>query len=846
VKKTLLGLTVLLLAVGLAYGKVINSFDEAPDSTYWQVYMNEHASTDSAYINLSIVSSPVYEGAGAMKLEYSAHDMESWGGFTKIEHWNPDSNACYDFTGYDSISFWYYNAVPQSLPGRVHLRFNLHDVSNSVNGVKTYNVLECEYYYSFHYILDNTPGWHEIKIPLVSNDSWDGNGFNLTGWSGITGNAKLDLDKIKGFSVEFSISGLSTKGTRSYGTIILDHLTLKGIKKVDLVFFNGMAIPGSVSLYGGWGGGGYEIAEGMGATPGTNAIRWNTPPNTWAVWDGLVWSFSEPKNMAPAWPIDSLNFKIKADAGLGLLKIVLSDDDSDGSGGPDLEYEAFYMLEENQVGYDGNWKTVKIALKDFDRNGGAWNGSAMQYDQLMDSTRLRNLKILIGSTNGVGKVVYLDDIWTGNPAFDWTPPEQVTGVNAIKSPQFYNLVIWQDVAGEVGESYNVYASRKPITDVKAEGVELIASKVMEETQNAIHFIYYPLENNDITYYYAVECVDASGNVGPAGFSGAITNVAKGIPTIALGSPANFAVDGDFTEWWNSGIKPWVLKPETDFVPVGTITDSTDLMAYVYLAIDDDYLYVAADVTDNVYYFGEGNWWDQDAFEFFIGLYNSKGSKHTGNRRGAEPDYKLQFHQNGIVNEYIGRTIWKVTDADYHLENFGGADYVIEARIPLDSIKGPDDVRFHPARGMRIPIELYFHDNDGSGWQGNLAWSPFNTDHAWQTPTEWGYTWIGDTMDVIGIKNYADSQMPKSYRLEQNFPNPFNPTTRIVYTIPHSGHVNITVFNMLGQKVAELVNLNQAAGQYSVTWDASGVPSGVYFYQIQSGVFSQTKKMLLIK
>ncbi len=845
-KKQLLMITVLVLAVGISYGQVINTFDAEPDTTYWGMFINDNASTDSGFVLDSIVADPVYEGVGAMRLDYSAHNMESWGGFSKIEHWHPDSNATYDFTGYDSISFWYYNAVPQSAAGKVHLRFNLHDVSDSENGNKTYDINQCEYYYSFLYILDNAPGWNEIKMPLVGNDSWDGNGFNLTGWAGVTGNALLDKDKIKGFSVEFSIGG-GGDGDRSYGTIILDHLTLKGVAKIDLVFFNGMNIPGSVGLWSGWGGGSYEIAEGVGAVEGTNALLWNTPPNDWAVWDGLVWSFAEPKNMAPSWHSDSLTFKIKADAGLDSLKLVISDDDMDGDG-TDLEYEAFYMLHEGEVGYDGTWKTVTLALEDFDRNGGGWNAttSSMQYGTLMDSSRFKNFKILIGSINAVGKVVYLDDIWTGTPVFDWVGTEEVQGVDAVQSAEFYNLVIWQDNVGESGESYNVYASRQPITDVIDPNVEMIVKGVLEGTQNAIHYIYYPLEDNEMTYYYAVVCIDASGNDGPAGVSGAIVNTAKGIPTISLDVPAGFAVDGVFTEWWDSDIKPWVLKPEIDNVAVGTINDSLDLMATVYLAIDDDYLYVAADVIDDVYNFGAGEWWNQDAFEFFIGLYNSSGSKHTSNKRGSEPDYKLQFHENGIINEYVGNTIWTVDDDNYHLENFSGVDYVIEAKIPLDSIAGPDDDRFHPVRGMRIPIELYFHDNDGA-WDGNLAWSPFNTDLAWQSPTQWSYTWIGDTMDVVGTSiDITDSRIIKSYRLEQNYPNPFNPTTRIEYTIPHGGQVSLQIFNMLGQKVADLVNEYQRSGKYNIVWNASDVPSGVYFYRIQSGVFNQTKKMLLVK
>jgi len=141
---------------------------------------------------------------------------------------------------------------------------------------------------------------------------------------------------------------------------------------------------------------------------------------------------------------------------------------------------------------------------------------------------------------------------------------------------------------------------------------------------------------------------------------------------------------------------------------------------------------------------------------------------------------------------------------------------------------------HPLRGMRIPIEFYFHDNDNGAWEGNLAWSPFNTDQAWQSPTQWSFTWIGDTTDIVtNAIDVADGNILKSYRLEQNYPNPFNPTTRIEYTIPHGGQVSLQVYNMLGQR-------------YSITWDAKDLPSGVYFYRIQAGVFNLTKKMLLVK
>jgi hypothetical protein len=86
----------------------------------------------------------------------------------------------------------------------------------------------------------------------------------------------------------------------------------------------------------------------------------------------------------------------------------------------------------------------------------------------------------------------------------------------------------------------------------------------------------------------------------------------------------------------------------------------------------------------------------------------------------------------------------------------------------------------------------------------------------------------------------------SYELSQNYPNPFNPTTTISYSILNDDVVTLKVFNALGQKVTTLVNEFQQSGKYSVNFDASGLPSGVYFYEIQSGSFSAVQKMMLLK
>jgi tetratricopeptide (TPR) repeat protein len=88
--------------------------------------------------------------------------------------------------------------------------------------------------------------------------------------------------------------------------------------------------------------------------------------------------------------------------------------------------------------------------------------------------------------------------------------------------------------------------------------------------------------------------------------------------------------------------------------------------------------------------------------------------------------------------------------------------------------------------------------------------------------------------------------PTQYALTQNYPNPFNPSTVISYQLPTAGYVTLKLYNTLGQEVATLVDGIQDAGLKSVTFDATRLPSGVYFYQLQSGTFIQNRKMLLVK
>ena len=109
--------------------------------------------------------------------------------------------------------------------------------------------------------------------------------------------------------------------------------------------------------------------------------------------------------------------------------------------------------------------------------------------------------------------------------------------------------------------------------------------------------------------------------------------------------------------------------------------------------------------------------------------------------------------------------------------------------------------------------------------------------------------IYTTIKYIQIPVSVEEQgvnMPRFYNISQNYPNPFNPTTTIKYALPKSGEVLLAIYDLLGGEVTRLVDGEQSEGYHTVTWDASKVASGIYFYRLQAGDFVQTRKMVLLK
>jgi len=112
----------------------------------------------------------------------------------------------------------------------------------------------------------------------------------------------------------------------------------------------------------------------------------------------------------------------------------------------------------------------------------------------------------------------------------------------------------------------------------------------------------------------------------------------------------------------------------------------------------------------------------------------------------------------------------------------------------------------------------------------------------KSPLVWDSSMVNISLTNVG----EISSNPATFELYNNYPNPFNPSTTIKYSIPEASFTSIKIYDALGNKVASLVDETKTAGIYEVTFNATNLSSGVYYYQLQAGSFTQTKKMILTK
>jgi hypothetical protein len=200
-------------------------------------------------------------------------------------------------------------------------------------------------------------------------------------------------------------------------------------------------------------------------------------------------------------------------------------------------------------------------------------------------------------------------------------------------------------------------------------------------------------------------------------------------------------------------------------------------------------------------------------------------------------------------------------------NYSREAYIIVRNDPPEYIAESDTVNIRMNTENSFNLRSFFIDPNGDplsfSWSGNsnaLQIEAENDSVIRILPDE-DYLGIetvrfiaedneGDTvsqeLDIWVSETGTAAAIPVAFDLQQNFPNPFNPQTRIRYQLPRDEFVNLDIFDMRGRRIAGLVNREQRAGFYGVNFDANTLPAGIYFYRLRAGSYVKTRKMLLIK
>jgi hypothetical protein len=213
--------------------------------------------------------------------------------------------------------------------------------------------------------------------------------------------------------------------------------------------------------------------------------------------------------------------------------------------------------------------------------------------------------------------------------------------------------------------------------------------------------------------------------------------------------------------------------------------------------------------------------------------------------------------NGWYYQTSGTSPNRVLTVEWYHWGFWGNDAQDEMNIQIKLYETSNAVQFiYQPRTPEYDYDMQvgimdvttndFNDRQGTGsWSNTTA----GTDYC-ATVTYGASNYPADGLTftfsppAVGIK--GNSNIAKGFKLFQNYPNPFNPKTNIKFDILKATDVKLTVFNVLGEEVATLINAHMVPGSYSVAWDAANYPSGVYFYRINAGTFSDIKKMVLMK
>ena len=345
------------------------------------------------------------------------------------------------------------------------------------------------------------------------------------------------------------------------------------------------------------------------------------------------------------------------------------------------------------------------------------------------------------------------------------------------------------------------------------------------------------------------------------------------PAWATGGKADMITSAGFEIFTNKYYRESLTEPDYDEMYARMLWARDTL--YVFMHIDEF-------VDDSTDLFWDGQWTGD---QLFIGLSSRLGVNMKGWYDGnvyASPDGPYHFlilgdqvtlnngSETGIPDEFKGfpddttRVFDAATIARWatFIDKTNGV-WNVEMAIYQPNVDFGSRIGFNigGSTGSTYSDTAYGDAYAYYTWKPSVIDSPYAQPQGVPIP-EWGadpgyYTLAFDGAwsllefgpeGTSGVDNPdAEGRMPNSFVLNQNYPNPFNPSTRVSFDVPRAAKVTLTVYNLLGQKVATLVNERLSAGRHEMTWNAQNLPSGMYIMHMQAdGSFTSSRKMMLLK
>ena len=361
-------------------------------------------------------------------------------------------------------------------------------------------------------------------------------------------------------------------------------------------------------------------------------------------------------------------------------------------------------------------------------------------------------------------------------------------------------------------------------------------------------------------------------------------------TQAQVDPLNIVIDAEKDDFYNGltdcndGLIWFPARSGLDESSIPSLPDDdNDCSALLWSAWDTTYIYYYAEVTDDIIFVNNPTAYQNDMIEVKYdpdpSLGGTSGALQTrisayGEDYAQDPTGVNNINDEDNLMDASGNA-WEPTIDDYaRAEMENGDGYILEWRVPLRYMNTTSRFLTSWNIGDVFGCAINVGDNDDTQRDHMLQWSAGHLDAAWSDVSLHGtVTFLADNKLQYVAINYDETvvndsaeawyflsstsvepehNIPSSFSLKQNYPNPFNPTTTIRYELDRTDKVSLTIYNVTGEVVRNLLSgITQNPGTHEIVWDAKDnngteVSSGIYFYQIKQGTSVANKKMVLMR